>query len=107
MCTKPISNRIKSRPKHFGVGFFNEKTFFEKPMKQVTIQGIAGCFHETAARKFFGAEPISVVPCESFETLFSTLDSDRSLLGIAAIENTVAPKFVEMNKVAFDLGFHA
>ena len=26
---------------------------------------------------------------------------------IAAIENTVAPKFVEMNKTAFDLGFHA
>ena len=26
---------------------------------------------------------------------------------IAAIENTVAPKFVEMNKVAFDLGFNA
>ena len=26
---------------------------------------------------------------------------------IAAIENTVAPKFVEMNKVAFDLGYHA
>jgi len=26
---------------------------------------------------------------------------------IAAIENTVAPKFVEMNKVAFDLGYRA
>ena len=26
---------------------------------------------------------------------------------ITAIENTVAPKFVEMNKKAFDLGFHA
>ena len=26
---------------------------------------------------------------------------------IAAIENTVAPKFVEMNKIAFDLGYHA
>ena len=26
---------------------------------------------------------------------------------IAAIENTVAPKFVEMNKVAFNLGFNA
>ncbi len=26
---------------------------------------------------------------------------------IAAIENTVAPKFVEMNKKAFDLGYHA
>jgi len=26
---------------------------------------------------------------------------------ISAIENTVAEKFVEMNKKAFDLGFHA
>ena len=26
---------------------------------------------------------------------------------ITAIENTVAPKFIEMNKVAFDLGYHA
>ncbi len=26
---------------------------------------------------------------------------------ISAIENTVAPKFVEMNKMAFDLGYHA
>ena len=26
---------------------------------------------------------------------------------ISAIENTVAPKFVEMNKKAFDLGYHA
>ncbi len=26
---------------------------------------------------------------------------------ITAIENTVAPKFVEMNKCAFDLGYHA
>ena len=26
---------------------------------------------------------------------------------IAAIENTVAPRFVEMNKKAFDLGYHA
>ena len=26
---------------------------------------------------------------------------------ITAIENTVAPKFVEMNKKAFDLGFNS
>ena len=25
---------------------------------------------------------------------------------MAAIENTVAPKFIEMNKKAFDLGYH-
>ena len=68
-------------------------------MKQVTIQGIAGCFHETAARKFFGTEPIAVVPCESFETLFSTLDSDRSLLGIAAIENTIAGSLLQNHEL--------
>lgn len=59
-------------------------------MKRVTIQGIAGCFHETAARRFFGDEPIEVIPCETFETLFDRLTADPSLLGIAAIENTIA-----------------
>ena len=59
-------------------------------MKRVTIQGIAGCFHETAARGFFRDEAVEVVPCESFEQLFDRLAADRSLLGIAAIENTIA-----------------
>ncbi len=59
-------------------------------MKRVTIQGIAGCFHETAARRFFGDEPIEVIPCETFEQLFDRLAADPSLLGIAAIENTIA-----------------
>lgn len=58
-------------------------------MKQVTIQGIAGCFHETAAHRFFGKD-IEVIPCENFEVLFDRLAADRSLLGIAAIENTIA-----------------
>lgn len=59
-------------------------------MKQVTIQGIAGCFHETAAHRFFGNEPIEVIPCESFEVLFERLAEDSNRLGIAAIENTIA-----------------
>ena len=59
-------------------------------MKQVTIQGISGCFHETAAHRFFGEEKIEVIPCDSFEVLFERLEADRSLLGIAAIENTIA-----------------
>ncbi|MBE6208378.1 MAG: prephenate dehydratase [Rikenellaceae bacterium] len=58
-------------------------------MKQVAIQGISGCFHETAAHRFFGKE-IEVLPCESFELLFDRLAEDRTRLGIAAIENTIA-----------------
>lgn len=59
-------------------------------MKQVTIQGIAGCFHETAARGFFRGEQIEVLPCESFDALFARMASDPALLGVAAIENTIA-----------------
>lgn len=58
-------------------------------MKQVTIQGIAGCFHETAAHRFFGDE-IEVVECDNFEVLFDRLQADPQLLGVAAIENTIA-----------------
>ncbi|MBO5189114.1 MAG: prephenate dehydratase [Alistipes sp.] len=59
-------------------------------MKRVAIQGIAGCFHETAAHRFFADEPIEVVPCNSFEELFARLEADQELMGIAAIENTIA-----------------
>lgn len=59
-------------------------------MKQVLIQGIAGCFHDTAARRFFDGEPIETLPCESFDRLFERLAADPTLFGIAAIENTIA-----------------
>lgn len=68
-------------------------------MKQVTIQGIAGCFHETAAHKFFGDEPIEVIPCDSFEELFERLDGDNALMGIAAIENTIAGSLLQNHEL--------
>lgn len=59
-------------------------------MKRVTIQGIAGCFHDAAARNYFKGEDVDAVECETFPELFETLDGDASLLGIVAIENTIA-----------------
>lgn len=59
-------------------------------MKRVTIQGIAGCFHDAAARNYFAGEDIETVECETFPDMFERLDSDASLLGIVAIENTIA-----------------
>lgn len=59
-------------------------------MKRVTIEGIAGCYHETAARAFFRGERIEVLPCATFEEQFARMAADTSLLGIAAIENTIA-----------------
>lgn len=59
-------------------------------LKKVAIQGVAGCFHDAAARQFFAGEDIETVPCDSFHDLFEKLDSDASMLAIVAIENTIA-----------------
>lgn len=57
---------------------------------RITIQGIAGCFHDAAARLFFGNEDIETVPCATFNEMFELMAADASLLGIMAIENTIA-----------------
>lgn len=59
-------------------------------MKRIAIQGIAGCFHETAARRYFPGEELEIIPCRSFDELFGRMAEDPALLGIAAIENTIA-----------------
>lgn len=59
-------------------------------MKRIAIQGIAGCFHDTAARKFFDGERIETLPCPSFDELFARMETDRKLPGFTAIENTIA-----------------
>ena len=55
-------------------------------MKRITIQGIAGCFHETAAHGSFPGEEVEVLPCVSFDEQFARMAADAELLGVAAIE---------------------
>ena len=59
-------------------------------MKRITIQGIAGCFHETAAHGSFPGEEVEVLPCVSFDEQFACMAADPELLGVAAIENTIS-----------------
>ncbi len=68
-------------------------------MKQIAIQGVAGCYHEQAARNYFNDEQIEVVPCETFPKLFQTLADDESLLGIMAIENTIAGALLQNHEL--------
>lgn len=58
-------------------------------MTKIAIQGVHGCFHEQAARLFYGKD-IEVCECLSFEELFTSLDAGRAEGAIMAIENTVA-----------------
>jgi prephenate dehydratase len=58
--------------------------------RKVAIQGVAGCFHDIAARQFFQDETIQTIPCETFKDLFATIKKDNPILGAVAIENTIA-----------------
>ena len=54
-------------------------------MKRITIQGIAGCFHETAAHGSFPGEEVEVLPCVSFDEQFARMAADAELLGLSLI----------------------
>ncbi len=72
--------------------------------KSVVIQGIAGCFHDIAAREYFRGEEIEIVPCDHFDVLFDTLLSDKDLIGIVAIENTIAGSLLQNHTLLADSG---
>jgi len=59
-------------------------------MKKVAIQGVAGAYHDIAARSFFEEEDIEIVDCHTFKDVFATMRKDNNILGIIAIENTIA-----------------
>lgn len=58
--------------------------------KQVAIQGIAGAFHEIAAKAYFDTNEIDIIPCITFKDIFGALRKDSMAYGIIAIENTLA-----------------
>jgi len=68
-------------------------------MKKITIQGVAGCFHDAAAHLYFEGEEVETIPCESFPAMFDTLSSDSSLLGIMAVENTIAGPLLQNHEL--------
>ena len=59
-------------------------------MKRIAIQGIEGSFHDIAAHQFFRNEEIELICCSSFEEVFNSIRNDNTVIGMAAIENTIA-----------------
>ena len=57
--------------------------------QKVAIQGAPGSFHHIAARQHFG-EDIELICCDTFEEVFRTMSEDDSVMGLVAIENTIA-----------------
>ncbi|MDR3652401.1 MAG: prephenate dehydratase [Paludibacter sp.] len=59
-------------------------------MKRVAIQGGNGAYHGIAAENFFAGEEVEIIPCITFNDIFSTIKKDSNVIGIMAIENTIA-----------------
>ncbi|WP_295727596.1 prephenate dehydratase [uncultured Muribaculum sp.] len=70
-----------------------------KSHRRVTIQGVAGCYHDAAARGYFAGEEIETIPCDSFPAMFDMLGADASLLGTMAIENTIAGSLLQNHEL--------
>lgn len=73
-------------------------------MKRVAIQGIAGCFHDIAAREYFKGEEIEIIACETFRDVFDTIKKDSSIIGAVAIENTIAGSLLQNHNLLKESG---
>lgn len=68
---------------------------------RVTIQGVKGCYHDAAARLYFDkrGKEIDTIPCDSFPEMFERLEEDSTMLGILAIENTIAGSLLQNHEL--------
>jgi prephenate dehydratase len=64
-------------------------------MKQVAIQGGIGAYHGIAAEKFFEGEKVQIIPCTTFRDIFDTIKKKPEVVGIIAIENTIAGSLLQ------------
>ena len=59
-------------------------------MKRVAIQGMLGSFHDIAAHEYFHGEQMQLICCDTFEQVFESIRRDPTVIGLLAIENTIA-----------------
>ncbi|MCD7930180.1 MAG: prephenate dehydratase [Tannerellaceae bacterium] len=74
--------------------------------KKVAIQGIAGSYHEMAARNYYEGEEIDIIPCITFKEVISSIKKDPSVTGLMAIENTIAGSLLQNHELIRESGFH-
>ena len=68
-------------------------------MKRIAIQGTLGSFHDIAAHKYFEGEDIELICCATFEDVFKSIRQDSQVIGMLAIENTIAGSLLYNNEL--------
>lgn len=68
-------------------------------MKKIAIQGTLGSYHDIAAHSFFAGEEVELICCNHFSDIFRLMKEDSSILGMLAIENTIAGSLLQNNEL--------
>ena len=69
-------------------------------MIKVAIQGVEGAFHGIAAREYFKSEDnVEILPCNTFKEVIAAVKKDPALVGIMAIENTIAGSLLQNHEL--------
>ena len=59
-------------------------------MRKIAIQGEIGSFHDVASHRYFENEEFELICCDTFEDVFVNMKKDKDVIGVMAIENTIA-----------------
>ena len=73
-------------------------------MKRIAIQGSIGSFHDIAAHQYFKDEQIQLICCSTFEQVFENIKHDPTVIGMLAIENTIAGSLLHNYELLRDSG---
>lgn len=73
-------------------------------MKRIAIQGVLGSFHDIAAHEYFAGEQVQIICCDTFEEVFGNISQDPTVIGMLAIENTIAGSLLHNYELLRDSG---
>ena len=73
-------------------------------MKRIAIQGELGSFHDIAARQYFEGEQVQLICCSTFEQVYEQIKRDPTVIGMTAIENTIAGSLLHNYELLRDSG---
>ncbi|MBO4822834.1 MAG: prephenate dehydratase [Prevotella sp.] len=73
-------------------------------MKRIAIQGRLGSFHDIAAHLFFEGEQMQIICCSTFEEVYEQIRLDPTIIGLTAIENTIAGSLLHNYELLRDSG---
>lgn len=68
-------------------------------MKKIAIQGVHGSYHDIAAHQYFKGEELELICCSTFEEIFESIINDQEVIGMLAIENTIAGSLLHNNEL--------